>query len=548
MLIEFHVIQDHGPSNMNRGQDGRPKTAFYAGTQRLRISSQCRKRTLREPRRADRRDSEPGVFEKTVGSSHFGVRTRLLPEKVAEKWREQHGEDAPFLEGIKAAVSVVAKKDGKQDEIKSDGRVRTPQAIYIDLDREVERIVAVLNELHESNQLESLADESQVFAEHLKVVAEELAWEGKDPSKQIAWESIKDERNWEKLTEALDDLDPADRPNDFDATITMANLVPTYHFAVSLLKALQAIKLQDEKKASELLRVLAPARGSKKKSGAKISLADRLKLTADQPVSAADIALFGRMTTSDAFRDVEAACQVADSLSTHPVDIEDDYFTAVDDLDTGSGAAYASRDPAQFASAVFYHYLSVDYCELLRNLGAKIPAGKEDDEVLKDIAADAPKIAARTIEGLLRAMMCNVPSGKINSHGHNQQPSLILVEVKQQHHATNYLTAFHDPARAGERADGSVETLLTDSVRKLISFARYRDRKMKIEDVQRFLFVNDEPTEKAIERLRESLKQGDSSPLTDDDFFKNSSLAVCEEFGELVSAINAAVQEGGAKC
>jgi CRISPR system Cascade subunit CasC len=46
-----------------------------------------------------------------------------------------------------------------------------------------------------------------------------------------------------------------------------------------------------------------------------------------RPVSV-DVALFGRMTTSEAFRDVEAACQVAHALSTHRVDHEFDYFTA----------------------------------------------------------------------------------------------------------------------------------------------------------------------------------------------------------------------------
>lgn len=185
MLIEFHVIQDHGPSNMNRGQDGRPKTAFYAGTQRLRISSQCCKRTLRQPRSAGDWASEPGVFERTVGSSHFGVRTKLLPECVAEKWKELHGPEAPFVEGIKAAVSIVAKKDGKQDEVKADGKIRTPQAIYVDLDREVDRIIAVLSELQKSGELESLADESKVFADHLQAAANEVGWQGKDPSKKL---------------------------------------------------------------------------------------------------------------------------------------------------------------------------------------------------------------------------------------------------------------------------------------------------------------------------------------------------------------------------
>ena len=544
MLIEFHVIQDHGPSNMNRGQDGRPKTAFYAGSLRLRVSSQCCKRTLRQPRQAGREDVEPGVFERTVGSSHFGIRTKLLPERVADKWRELHGADAPFVEGIKAAVSIVAKKDGKAEETKADGRVRTPQAIYLDLGREVDRIVAVLNELQAAGDLEQLADESLVFADHLKDAATQVGWDGKEPSKTIAWEAVKSDANWKLIVEAIENLDLADRPEGLAATLAIDALTPTYAVAFGLLKLLKTLTEADEKEAAKLLKQLAPPKG-KTKSGAKISLADRLKLTADQPVSAADIALFGRMTTSDAFQDVEAACQVADAMSTHPVDIETDYFTTVDDLDTGTGAAHVGE--SNFASAVFYHNLVVDFDELLRNLGGQLPKGKEDDPALQAIAAEAGGIAKRSIEGLLRAVMHNVPSGKINSHAHNQQPSLILVEVKQQKLATNYLTAFHDPARRGEREDGSVETLLTDSSRKLLAFARYRDRKMKTEGTQRFLFINDQETEDSVNRLRESLKEGNSSPLTDDTFFKNSSLKTCGDFDSFVVAVNAAVSDGRAK-
>jgi CRISPR system Cascade subunit CasC len=44
-----------------------------------------------------------------------------------------------------------------------------------------------------------------------------------------------------------------------------------------------------------------------------------------------DIALFGRMVTSTAFLDVEASSQFAHAISTHKVDHEFDYFTAVDD-------------------------------------------------------------------------------------------------------------------------------------------------------------------------------------------------------------------------
>src|SRR5699024_4437294 len=48
--------------------------------------------------------------------------------------------------------------------------------------------------------------------------------------------------------------------------------------------------------------------------------------------TAADIAMFGRMLASSPAYNVDAACQVAHAISVHSIVIEDDYFTAVDDL------------------------------------------------------------------------------------------------------------------------------------------------------------------------------------------------------------------------
>ena len=70
---------------------------------------------------------------------------------------------------------------------------------------------------------------------------------------------------------------------------------------------------------------------------------------------------------------------------------------------------------------------------------------------------------------------------------------------------------------------------------------------MKTEGTQRFLFINDQETEDSVNRLRESLKEGNSSPLTDDTFFKNSSLKTCDDFDSFVAAVNDAVSAGRAK-
>ena len=70
---------------------------------------------------------------------------------------------------------------------------------------------------------------------------------------------------------------------------------------------------------------------------------------------AVDISLFGRMLASSPKYNVEAAAQVAHALTVNRVVVEDDYFTAVDDLNTGEGdAGSAHIGEASFGSGVFY--------------------------------------------------------------------------------------------------------------------------------------------------------------------------------------------------
>lgn len=47
MLIEVHAIQNHSPANLNRDDLGAPKTCFFGGVLRSRISSQSLKRSIR---------------------------------------------------------------------------------------------------------------------------------------------------------------------------------------------------------------------------------------------------------------------------------------------------------------------------------------------------------------------------------------------------------------------------------------------------------------------------------------------------------------------
>ena len=51
-FIDIHVLQSMPPSNVNRDDAGRPKTAVFGGTTRARVSSQSWKRAVRRALKA----------------------------------------------------------------------------------------------------------------------------------------------------------------------------------------------------------------------------------------------------------------------------------------------------------------------------------------------------------------------------------------------------------------------------------------------------------------------------------------------------------------
>lgn len=127
--------------------------------------------------------------------------------------------------------------------------------------------------------------------------------------------------------------------------------------------------------------------------------------------SAADIAMFGRMLADDPDFNREAAVQVAHALTTHAVLVEDDFYTAVDDLKIPSedvGAGFIGE--TGFAAGVFYLYICIDRDLLLRNLSG--------DEA----------VARAAIAALVEAAATVAPKGKQASFASRAKASYILVE------------------------------------------------------------------------------------------------------------------------
>jgi CRISPR system Cascade subunit CasC len=80
--IGIHTLAAYPPANLNRDEDGRPKTAIVGGTERLRVSSQARKRPWRL---SDEIAAIDAGLSKRTRELGIAVRDRMIEEGAAEK-------------------------------------------------------------------------------------------------------------------------------------------------------------------------------------------------------------------------------------------------------------------------------------------------------------------------------------------------------------------------------------------------------------------------------------------------------------------------------
>jgi CRISPR system Cascade subunit CasC len=138
--------------------------------------------------------------------------------------------------------------------------------------------------------------------------------------------------------------------------------------------------------------------------------------------SGLDIALSGRMATSGLMSElgkVDGALAVAHAITTHTVDADIDWFTAVDDLqELGSG----HLDTQEFSSGVFYRYASLNIAQLQENLG-NAPREKVLEiasHVLHMLATEVPSakqqsFAAHNLADLAMVSFSDIPVSLANA-------------------------------------------------------------------------------------------------------------------------------------
>lgn len=161
---------------------------------------------------------------------------------------------------------------------------------------------------------------------------------------------------------------------------------------------------------------------------------------------APDIALFGRMMAEKPELNIDAACQVAHAISTHAVNMDMDFFTAVDDLQPKEETGAGMMGMGGFNSACFYRYACIDFNQLVSNLGGDV------------------SVARKTVEAFLRASAQAVPTGKQNSHAAQNPPSFFMTVVRENGSAWSLANAFERPILPGERG------LIFASVKALDSY------------------------------------------------------------------------------
>lgn len=324
LFLEYHLIQNFAPSNLNRDDTGAPKDALFGGHRRARVSSQCFKRAVR---------LASGGLE-LLPQANRAVRTKKLRDLLLGQLQHRNADEAKTkIEIALASAKLKIKDDGKTEYLLFLG------------DGEVSALATLIDQ------------------------------------------------NWDELTTSG----------------------------------------PDKKSKKDAKAAVAPEIGKK-------------VATLMNGGKAVDVALFGRMLADLPQVNQDAACQVAHAISTHRVEREFDYFTAVDDKGDEDESGAGMIGQVEFNSATFYRYAVLDLRKLLSNLQGD-----------RDLALSA-------VHAFTLALARAVPSGKQNSFAAHNPPEFVGVCLR---HAApmNLANAFERPVAS--RRD---ESLSAQSIRELAAY------------------------------------------------------------------------------
>ena len=177
-----------------------------------------------------------------------------------------------------------------------------------------------------------------------------------------------------------------------------------------------------------------------------------------------DIALFGRMVADDPSLNYDAAAQVAHAISTHGVQTEYDYFTAVDDEQAEDESGAGHLGTVEFNSATLYRYATVNVTELAANLGTD---------------------TAHVVRGFAEAFACSMPTGKQNTFANRTLPDMLYITVRRDQ-PVNLSGAFEKAVKNDKNGyvEKSCESLLAYADKLYNSFAEKPEQAWGCGDAQ----------------------------------------------------------------
>lgn len=115
MKIEIHILQSFPPANLNRDENGMPKSTVFGGRPRARISSQCQKRAVRLFYK-ENSDLQPAQFAQRSRKWMPELKQLLIGESIAETQAEVVA---------KLALAVLGAK------IEGDGVVKSKTILFL---------------------------------------------------------------------------------------------------------------------------------------------------------------------------------------------------------------------------------------------------------------------------------------------------------------------------------------------------------------------------------------------------------------------------------
>ncbi|WP_314908924.1 type I-E CRISPR-associated protein Cas7/Cse4/CasC [Oribacterium asaccharolyticum] len=152
-----------------------------------------------------------------------------------------------------------------------------------------------------------------------------------------------------------------------------------------------------------------------------------------------------------------ASAQIAHAISTHGVQTEFDYFTALDDLSKDAKPGAAMIDTIEYNSSTLYRYGNVALHEFYHQM-------KENKEETK-----------KAIILFVEAFLKSLPSGKINSFANQTIPSSVVVSLRKDR-PVSLVSAFETPIKTKLSQEGYVNESIEAMFKEYQKIQRFVDK------------------------------------------------------------------------